>query len=205
MTDMLAASSISWQELYKRHHSFLNRAFTLMPENVITAQRLADSSKIAISSALKAALAQDAQITLDTAASTGAQWPGAEAELIELITAFFKGIKGVLNPTDHLRVHENSSGVEVLMPIGAVSHALNPLFGSTNGIPSEACFGLVAAFLRFSHFGGIIETLPQPEALTVRLRIGFATSRLAGSEMDSIESIASDLIGNELFWSRNLG
>ncbi len=199
------ASPSSWQELYKRHHSFISRAFALMPSEVSTASRLTEGAKITVASALKAALGNDSQITVEAAPASSATWPGPESTLVELIVALFKGIKGVINPADHLRVNETSTGAEVLMPAGAVSHALNPLFGSTHGVPSESCFGLVAAFLRFSHFGGTIETLPQPEALTVRLRLGFATSRLAGSDEDSIESIAGDLIGNELFWSRNLG
>jgi FixJ family two-component response regulator len=201
----LAQSHVSWQELYRRHHSFLNRAFTLMPAGISSAARLSDAQASPISAGLKGALGKDAQITVDIANSSGASWPGPSAAQQELIAALFKGITGVLNPTDQLRVQETSSGVEVLMPSGAVCHALNPLFGSTDGIPTDACFGLVAAFLRFSHFGGTIETLPQPEALTVRLRIGFAASRLPGSEVDSIESIAGDLIGNELFWARNFG
>ena len=203
--DPLAASRISWQELYRRHHGFLNRAYTLMPDGMTGASRLAESPQTTITTALHAAVGKDSQIDLDVSASAKASWPGPQAALVEHIVALFKGITGVLNPTDHLRVQETAQGVEVLMPCGAVSHALSPLFGSTDGIPSAACFGLVAAFLRYSHFGGTIETLPQPEALTVRLRIGFAASRLAGSEVDSIESIASDLIGNELFWSRNMG
>jgi FixJ family two-component response regulator len=196
---------VSWQDLYHRHHDFLNRAFKLMPTEMSSSVRLSDTQSSPISALLQASIGNDSQITVDAPPPSGASWPGPAAVQQELIAALFTGIKGVLNPTDHLRVQETKSGVEVLMPTGAVNHALNPLFGSTDGVPSDACFNLIAAFLRFSHFGGTIETLPQPESLTVRLRIGFASSRLGSSEQDSIESIAGDLIGNELFWSRNLG
>ena len=64
--------------------------------------------------------------------------------------------------------------------------------------------GLVAAFLRFSDAGGTFEVMPLAGSKTVGLRIGFEPSRFQKVAADSMEAIAADLIGNELFWSRVL-
>ena len=115
----------------------------------------------------------------------------------------FEGIKAGLGPTDQVQVTDKPSGVELLLPESTLKQALEPLFGSTDGVPGEASFAIVAAFLRFAHAGGTFEPLPQPGSQTVKLRIGFAASRINSPAGDSLEAIASDLIGNELFWARN--
>ena len=199
------AQRISWPELYRRHHAFLGKAIALLPKGLAGAGRLSAGDLVSAATVLQGAAAGDASFVIETAGGEGARWPGPQALATELASALLAGVKAILAPSEKVHVVAKTSGVELLLPCESLGKALEPMFGSTDGVPGEACFALVAAFLRFAHAGGTFEPLPQPGSETVKLRIGFAPSRTGGESGDSIEAVASDLIGNELFWARNLG
>ncbi len=203
-TEMVAhAHRISWPELYRRHHAFLGKAIALLPRGLAGAARLSAGDLVSAAAVLQAAA--DSSFVIETAGGEGARWPGPQGPATELASALLAGIKAILAPSETVHVVVKNGGVELLLPCVSLGKALEPLFGSTDGVPGEASFALVAAFLRFAHAGGTFELLPQPGSETVTMRIGFAPSRTGGEGGDSIEAVASDLIGNELFWARNLG
>ncbi len=195
--------AVTWPELYRRHHTFLSKAIALLPKGLAASTALVPGKTIAAAGVLTKAAGSGSQFKLVTTTGQGATWPGPEALVTETVKALLQGIKAVLSTTDQVQVTDKASGVELLLPENALKYALEPLFGSTEGAPGEASFALVAAFLRFAHAGGTFEPLPQPGSQTVKLRIGFAASRIDSPAIDSVEAIATDLIGNELFWARN--
>ena len=200
----LYAQRVSWPELYRRHHAFLDKAIALLPHGLASSSRLVTEDAVSSATVLQAAAEGDPRFVIETAGGEGAKWPGPQDQVTNLAGALFKGLKAILGPDDQVHVSAKTSGVELLLPCAELGQVLEPLFGTTDGVPGEACFALVAAFLQFAHAGGTFETLPQPGSKTVKLRIGFAPSRTGGAGGDSIEAVASDLIGNELFWARNL-
>jgi FixJ family two-component response regulator len=197
------SSAGGWSDLYRQNQKFLSRAIAQLPKNLVSSQRLSAADSIPVSGILQSVASGEARFLISPSAQ-GANWPGPSAETETLFKGILNAFKAVLNPTDVIKLQENSHGVECLMPCGAICHALAPLFGSTSIEPTSACMELVAEFLKFFHMGGNIDTYPQADAMTVKLRIGFVPSRLAESSSDALESIAGDLIGNELFWARNL-
>jgi hypothetical protein len=193
-----------WSDLYKQNQRFLSRAIAQLPKDLSTGARLsADGGGVAVATLLQGAASGDARFVI-TPSAHGAVWPGPAETVQKLFSGLLGSLKAVLNATDVIRLQETASGVECLMPCGALCHALAPLFGSTAEEASSACVDLVAEFIRFFHLGGSIETYPQADAMTVKLRISFVSSRLPASAADALESVASDLIGNEIFWARNL-
>ncbi len=199
------AQQVSWPELYRRHHAFLGKAIALLPKGLAASARLGAENTVAAAEVLKAAAAGDASFVLDPVVGEGAKWPGPQEVVTDLAAALLAGIKAVLSSSDQVHMTVKTGSVELALPCASLGQALDPMFGSTDGAPGEASFALVAAFLRFAHAGGTFEPLPQPGSQFVSLRIGFAPSRVSGVTGDSLEAVASDLIGNELFWSRNLG
>ena len=194
---------VSWPELYRRHQSFISKAVALLPKGLAGAQPLLIDNPVAASAALSKAIGGSHQFNMVTTGDKGAMWPGPEPVVTDLVKALLEGIKAGLGPTEQVQVTDKPSGVELLLPESALKQTLEPLFGSTEGVPGEASFAIVAAFLRFASAGGTFEPLPLPGSQTVKLRIGFASSRINSPAGDSLETIASDLIGNELFWARN--
>ena len=198
-----AAGMGGWSDLYRQNQRFLSRAISQLPKDLSTGARLSTESSVAVSTLLQTATSGDARFVISPSAQ-GAMWPGPADVVQKLFSGLLGSLKSVLNSTDVIRIQETASGVECLMPCGALCHALAPLFGSTAEEASTACIDLVAEFIRFFHLGGSVETYPQADAMTVKLRIGFVSSRLPASSADALESVASDLIGNEIFWARNL-
>jgi CheY-like chemotaxis protein len=192
-----------WTDLYRQNQKFLTRAMGQLQKDLASGNRLSLENSVAVADVLQTVTSGDARL-VTSPSSHAAKWPGAAAETQKLFKDLLGALKGVLNSTDVIRMQETTSGVECLMPCGALCHALAPLFGSASEEPSEACLKLVAEFLRFFHMGGNIDTFPQADAMTVKLRISFVASRMGQSPVDALESIAGDLIGNELFWARNL-
>ena len=194
---------VTWPELYRRHHAFLGKSLALLPKGLSSQAALATDKTVAAAAVLAKAVKSGSPFNLVSINGQGATWPGPEAAVTDLLKSLLDGIKAILGVSDQVQVTDKATGVELLLPEGALKQALEPLFGSTEGAPGEASFALVSAFLRFAHAGGTFEPLPQPGSQTVKLRIGFASSRIDSPAVDSIEAIASDLIGNELFWARN--
>jgi FixJ family two-component response regulator len=192
-----------WTDLYRQNQRFLSRAISQMPQGMANSARLSMDGAVGISDVLQSATAGDARLVTSPSSHAGV-WPGPVADTQKVFKGLLIAFKSVLNATDVIRLQETTSGVECQMPCGALCHALAPLFGSTNEEPSGACLDLVAEFLRFFHLGGSVDTFPQADAMTVKLRIGFVASRLGQNPGDALESVAGDLIGNELFWARNL-
>jgi FixJ family two-component response regulator len=196
-------SAGGWSDLYRQNQKFLSRAVAQLPKNLVSGTRLSSSEGVSVSSILQAVASADARFVVSPSAQ-GTNWPGPSSQTEQLFKDLLNAFKSVLNPTDVIKLQESAHGVECLMPCGALCHALAPLFGSTTVEPSSTFMDLVAEFLRFFHMGGNIDTFPQADAMTVKLRVGFVPSRLAESSSNSLESIAGDLIGNEIFWARNL-
>jgi hypothetical protein len=188
------AQSVTWPELYRRHHTFLGKAIALLPKGLAGSGSLATGKGVPAAGVLAKAAGSGSQFNVVTTTGQGASWPGPDSLVTDVVKAFLQGIKAVLSATDQVQVTDKASGVELLLPENALKYALEPLFGSTEGAPGEASF---------AHAGGTFETLPQPGSQTVKLRIGFAASRIDSPAVDAVESIATDLIGNELFWARN--
>lgn len=197
------APQVAWAELYRRHHTFLDKALALLPKGIASQSALIPDKSVPAASVLAKVTNAGSQFNAVSTSGPGANWPGPETTVTELVKSLLDGIKGILGVTDQVQVTDKTTGVELLLPENALKQALEPLFGSTEGSPGEASFALVAAFLRFAHAGGTFEPLPQPGSQAVKLRIGFAASRIDSPTGDSIEAIAGDLIGNELFWARN--
>jgi len=199
----LYGPSVTWPELYRRHHAFLSKAMALLPKGLASQNALVADKSVAAAAVLAKAAKAGTSFKVVTTSGAGAAWPGSEDTVTELVKSLLDGIKAILGVADQVQVNDKATGVELLLPETALKQALEPLFGSTEGLPGEASFALVAAFLRFADAGGTFEPLPQPGSQTVKLRIGFAASRMESAAVDSIEAIAGDLIGNELFWARN--
>ena len=193
----------SWQDLYRRHHAFLGKAIGLMPANIAATERLCAGESLPASKIIQEAVGSDSQFGIEAAGASSTRLPGPEVKVVALLHDILQSIKAVLKDTDRVRVADKGAGVEVLFPVEALGPLLDPLFEDANAVPGEPMFQLIASFLRWAHSGGTMEILPQAGSADVRLRLSFSQERMASQGVDSFESIAGDLIGNELFWSRS--
>ncbi len=195
---------VSWPELYRRHHAFLNRAMELLPHGLAGKDTLAKGETLPAESVLEKAVEGNALFSLAKVAGEGARFPGPAAAVTGLVSSLIDGISGALDPDDRVKITNQPGGVEVALPEASIARALEPLFGAADAPPSASAFGLVAAFLRFTDAGGILESIAQPGTGKVKLRLGFEPAPAGEAPKDAFESIAADLIGNELFWARNV-
>lgn len=200
-----APRQVSWPELYRRHHVFLNRAVELLPRDLAGQDTLTANETVPAAGVLEKAADGKAAFNLAKAAGEGARFPGPAAAVTSLVSSLFDGICATLDADDWVAVTNQPGGVELTLPKASTARALEPLFGLAEGSSSPAgAYGLVAAVLRFTNAGGILEAIAQPGTDKVRLRLGFEPARDGSAAADAFESIASDLIGNELFWARNV-
>jgi hypothetical protein len=190
---------LAWAELYKRHHAFLAKAAALLPKKLAASGELTHELPVRAAAVLASA-AKGSKCKISDNASAEAHWPGPEAAVTERVKHLFNGIDAILADGEVVVAEGTASGVELHLPECAVLSALEPFFGSTAAPHGEASFALISAFLSFAHAGGTFEVQPDIGSTTVSLRIGFSPSRVNSPAGDSIEAIANDLIGNELFW-----
>ena len=201
----ISSPSLSWPELYKRHHAFLARAISLLPKTQGAQTKLDVDQPASASAVLANVTRRGGRISAVAGGTPGAVWPGLGAQVTEVVGSLLAGLEAVLKPSEEVTYTDQVTGVELTLPEASLAAALEPLFGSADKVPDESSFRLLAGFLRFADAGGTFEVLPSlPGAQTVGLRIGFAPSRIQNPTGDALEAIATDLIGNELFWSRPL-
>jgi FixJ family two-component response regulator len=200
----ISLQRMSWQDLYRRHHAFLSKAVALLPGDISSGPALDVDANIAGSAVIQDAVGSDAKFGIEAASANGSRLPGPQAQVVALVQGILHSIRDVLQPDHRIRVLDKGTGIEVLFPIEAIGPVLDPLFEDAAGVPTDAAFKMTAAFLRYAHAGGTVEVLPQANGQDMRIRLGFSVDRI-NSGGDSLAAIAGDLIGNELFWSRNQG
>ena len=191
------AQAGSWKEAYQLHHAFLSKAAAALPKNLTTGQRLSSADKVSASSLLSTV----GSGTITVQPATGeASLPGPAAQLQAIFTSVLSALAAA---GGSLSATSAATGIECEVGAAGLVETLTPVFGDSLSTPSEAAFQLVGALMQFSHNGGTFTMLPRPSGSTVRLRLDVAASRLADAPSNAIEDLAADLIGNELFWSRD--
>ncbi len=193
----------SWRDYYKQHHAFLSKCIAGLAGDLASGSRLTADQRTAAGPVL-AAVATGAGYEIEPAAGS-LTIPGPSARAQEILGVLLGGLKATLAGGEKIHVKETAAGIELLLPAASIGSALDPLFGNGTKSPDERSFGIVSAVLSFCHQGGTVDVLALADGGLVKARINFAEAHLAEANSTAIEDLAADLIGNELFWSRNGG
>ena len=104
---------------------------------------------------------------------------------------------------DLVGAKETEYGIELSISTLAFQHGLQPLLspGYPDGPEKNSCIQVTAAFLEWAHHGGSMQILPDPSSRTISLRLSLASP---GPIHDPWETLAADLVTNDLFWQRHL-
>ncbi len=195
---------LSWRELYRRHLSFLGAVNTSLPADLTSPTRLDFDNRCAVREVLQPLVAESSSLEWGEARASPPDWPGPLSDIQVVIGPFLSALTEAVEGGGPVRLEECLSGLELVFPGRPVRSVLSPAMSSSAEEPSRLALDLIAACLRITHQGGVIEFLPEPGQAEARLRIGFDVSRIERAPDDPFEELAADLVGNELFWSRFL-
>ncbi len=192
-----------WSLVYTQHRHFLEVAHTLLPSDLTTGPDL-DSSQLTNASAiLKNACESDPRFQWNDSGIQKIQWPGPQTLAAPIMEGLIRGIGAILSQANTIHAQETAQGIELSVSALSLSHGLQPLIVPQfpDGQEKNRCLALTAAFLTWTHHGGNIEILPDHASRTVTLRLSLAP---AGAVNDPWETLAADLVANDLFWQRHL-
>ncbi len=199
----ISADAPQWSIVYTQHRHFLEVAHALLPSNLSSSPDL-DSSQLTNASAiLKSACESDPRFQWIDNKMSNIQWPGPDTLLGPLSERLIQGIGSILSQANTISAQETSNGIELSVSALSLSHGLQALIVPQfpDGPEKNRCLGLVAAFLEWTHHGGNIEVLPDHTSRTVTLRLSLSSP---GAVNDPWETLAADLVSNDLFWQRHL-
>ena len=203
-SESLGSEGLSWRELYRRHLSFLGSLSSSLPAGLTEPAGLSYDERSAVRDVLDPVVSESSGLHWADPRATPPDWPGP-IEAIQAVAGPFLKLLGEVSQNDGgVKLEESLSGLEILFPGRPVRTALQPCMSASAEEPSKMALDLIAACLRITHHGGVIDFLPEPNQVETRLRIGFDVSRIERAPDDPFEELAADLVGNELFWSRFL-
>jgi len=193
-----------WDIVYAQHRHFLEVAQALLPSDLTTGPDLDFSKLTKAAPLLKNACDSDPRFQWSETNSPTVNWPGPETLSGPIITRLLKGIGSILSQANTISAQETDNGIELSVSALSLCHGLQPLIVPQfpDGPEKTRCLNLTSAFLEWAHHGGNIEILPDHANRTITLRLSLASP---GNVDDPWETLAADLVANDLFWHRHLG
>lgn len=204
LPESIGADGLSWRELYRRHLSFLGAVNASLPGDLTKPSELSFENRCTVKEVLDPVVADIPALEWNEARATPPDWPGPISDIQSVVRPFLQSLAQAVEGEGVVRLEECLSGLEVIFPGRAVRVMLQPAMSASAEEPSRQALQLIAACMRITHQGGLIDFLPEPNQVEARLRIGFDVSRIERAPKDAFEELAADLVGNELFWSRFL-
>jgi FixJ family two-component response regulator len=198
-----AQGNPNWSEVYHHHRHFLEVAHALLPTTLANSAPLDESNLVSAASIVQTVCETDSRFQWTETEHKSIAWPGP-ADLVAPITQrLFEGLGAILSQADLIRAGETEHGIELSVSTLALQHGLQPLLSPSfsDGPDKNRSLQVTASFLEWAHHGGSMQILPDPSSRTVSLRLGFASP---GPIHDPWETLAADLVANDLFWQRHL-
>ncbi len=198
-----AQGNPNWAEIYRHHRHFLEVAHALLPTGLANSAPLDDSSLVPAAGIVQTVCQTDNRFQWTETEHKGIAWPGP-ADLVTPITQrLFEGLGAILSQADLVGAREAENGVELSISTLAFQHGLQPLLSPSfpDGPEKNRSLQVTSAFLEWAHHGGSMQILPDPSSRTITLRLGLASP---GPIHDPWETLAADLVANDLFWQRHL-
>jgi len=192
-----------WSDLFTWHRHFLQVAHANLPGDLATRATPSPTAPVSVGPILQKVIDSDPHFRWLEPNSNEILWPGPEEVLSGIIHSFLSGIAGILTQADAVNLSVTASGVDLNLSALALQHGLHPLLQPNfpDGPDKNRALGLVATFLEWSHHGGLTHVLPDHGTRTVTLRLSLTPPESAS---DPWESLAADLVSNDLFWQRHL-
>ena len=193
-----------WAIVYAQHRHFLTVAHALLPSTLTSGPNIDPSQPINASNVLKAACESDPRFQWVATELSEINWPGPVSLVGPIATRLLEGIGSILSQANTITAQETSNGIELSVSALSLYHGLQPLIVPSfpDGPEKNRCLTLTAAFLEWAHHGGNIEVLPDHASRTITLRLSLLSP---GNVSDPWETLAADLVANDLFWQRHLG
>lgn len=204
MPESIGSEGLSWRELYRRHLSFLGAVNAGLPGDLTDPTNLSFDSRCSVKEVLDPLVSEFPTVEWSEARANPPDWPGTLSDIQAVVSPFIRTLAQAVEGEGVVRLEECLSGLEVIFPGRSVRAILAPAMSASAEEPSRLALELIAACIRITHHGGLIDFLPEPTQSEARLRIGFDVSRIERAPEDAFEELAADLVGNELFWSRFL-
>ncbi|MDB6117663.1 MAG: Response regulator receiver protein, partial [Verrucomicrobiaceae bacterium] len=107
----ISGQRLTWSELYRRHHTFLNKAMALLPKGLAASAALLPGKTVPAASVLVKA-GSGRSFNVVTSTGQGTSWPGPEILVTEVVTALLDGVKAILSTTDEVQITDKATGVE---------------------------------------------------------------------------------------------
>lgn len=193
-----------WQETYRHHRHFLDVAKALLSRDLASAATPEPNQLVAAATVLQEVCATDNRFQWHESENRGIAWPGPAEVVTPIVMRLFEGFGAILSQTDLVTSRETEHGVEISLSSLSLQHGLQALVSPDfpDGPEKNRCLQVTAAFLQWAHHGGTMEILPNPSSRTVSLRLGLSSP---GNVTDPWETLAADLVANDLFWQRHIG
>ena len=191
----------SWKDFYQQSHAHLSRAIESLPTDLTSGTSLSSEMNVPAAAVISALASSVAGLQVD-AATDSHLLPGPADAVQAVLHRLISSAVGAAGLGEKCTLKETSSGIECMLPAAAMFHALEPLFGNGAETMSPPSLQFLGGLIAFCHSGGTVNVLAQADGDQVKVRLGFQASRINAPAVDNIEALTSDLIGNELFWSR---
>lgn len=198
-----AQGTPNWSELYRYHRHFLEVAHALIPTNLASFDLLDETKLVPAANVVQSVCQTDNRFQWTGTEHQGIAWPGPEDLATPITQRLFEGLGAILSQVDLIGATETEHGIQLSISALAFQHGLQPLLSPDfpDGPDKNRSLQVTAAFLEWAHHGGSMEILPDHSSRTIMLRIGLASP---GPIHDPWETLAADLVANDLFWQRHL-
>ena len=191
----------SWKDFYRQSHAHLSRAMESLPADLTSGAALGAEMNVSAVGIISALASSVAGLQVD-AATESYLLPGPAEAVQAVLLRLISSAVGAAGVGEKCALKETALGIECLLPAAAMFHALEPLFGNGTETMSPPSLQFLGGLIAFYHSGGTVDVMALADGDQVKVRLGFQASRINAPAGDSIEALTSDLIGNELFWSR---
>lgn len=196
-------SSPNWGEIYRHHRHFLEVAHTLLPSDLASAAPLDPSALVPAATIIQTICESDRRFQWTETEHQGIAWPGPAENVTPIALRLFEGLGAILSEADLVGAKETEHGIELSISALALQYGLQPLLTPDfpDGQEKNNSIQVTAAFFQWVHHGGSIEILPNPSNRIITMRLGLTAP---GPAQDPWETLAADLVSNDLFWQRHL-
>lgn len=192
-----------WSQIYSHHRHFLELANALIPPDLSSHPTPDESRQVSAAAALQEACQADSRFQWTDNGLGGTTWPGPLELTANITRRLLEGIGGILSQADLLVAREVENGIELALSALSLQHGLQPLITPDfqDGLEKNRCLQITSAFLEWAHHGGTMEILPDAASRTIILKLDLSSP---GNVSDPWETLAADLVANDLFWQRHL-